>query len=222
MTRRRLVIASATLCLTAHSFQTQAAPIACEKLANASLPQATITAAQEIWCPRVHTAGWWPTGESSNGLPRRADGLSADSHRGLAAKRHVERAVPWRRRWRIRRASLVRRPRRGYPAWLRDREHGYGPPCLHRRLVRLEPGRDAQHAIDRRLCRAVAARTGDQSQGARQGVRRDVAQVLVLEWRWPHATPATASLTGSSTIRGSAPTTQPCSSAGPAMMPQAA
>src|ERR1700724_2206202 len=48
MTRRRLVIASATLCLTAHSFRTQAAPIACEKLGDASLPQTTITAAQEI------------------------------------------------------------------------------------------------------------------------------------------------------------------------------
>ena len=48
MTRRRLVIASATLCLTARSLQTRAAPIACDKLANASLPQATITAAQEI------------------------------------------------------------------------------------------------------------------------------------------------------------------------------
>jgi pimeloyl-ACP methyl ester carboxylesterase len=48
MTRRRLVIASATLCLTAFSLQTQAAPIACEKLANASLPQATITTAREI------------------------------------------------------------------------------------------------------------------------------------------------------------------------------
>jgi hypothetical protein len=48
MTRRRLVIASATLCLTAHSLQTQAAPVACERLAIASLPRATITAAQEI------------------------------------------------------------------------------------------------------------------------------------------------------------------------------
>ena len=48
MTRHRLVIASATLCLTAHSLQTQAAPIGCEKLAVVSLPQATITAAQEI------------------------------------------------------------------------------------------------------------------------------------------------------------------------------
>lgn len=48
MTRRRLIVASATLCLTAHSLRAQAAPVACDTLATLSLPQATITAAQAI------------------------------------------------------------------------------------------------------------------------------------------------------------------------------
>jgi pimeloyl-ACP methyl ester carboxylesterase len=65
MTRRRLMLASGILCLTVHSLRAQAAPIPCEKLANVSLTQATITAAQEI------AAGEYtpPTGGRQANLP---------------------------------------------------------------------------------------------------------------------------------------------------------
>jgi pimeloyl-ACP methyl ester carboxylesterase len=49
MTPRRLMtIASAALCVSAHAARIEAAAIPCERLADVSLPGATITAAQEI------------------------------------------------------------------------------------------------------------------------------------------------------------------------------
>ena len=45
---RRLLIASATLCLSAHAVRASAAPVACESLATLSLPGTTVTTTQDV------------------------------------------------------------------------------------------------------------------------------------------------------------------------------
>ena len=158
MRRRLIVIASAALfCLAAGSLEATAAAMPCAELATLSLPGTTVTAAQEVpagnytppqgppqtnlpaFCrvaltvaPQIQIEVWLPK-DTWNGRYRGEGGggyAGQISYGGLAA---------------------------GIRRWLCHGKHRYRTPSVSRWHVRPQRRRDAEHAVDRRLRRTVAA-----------------------------------------------------------------